>query len=135
MDRTRKGRDSHPRALTLAGAILLGSLASPAVAAPEPSTKLVRCGERSCLRVAGHRDDPASVVSINGRAVSVEGEHRWKVDLPVDVVREWSAANARTIEVALGDPEGQRETVASADLPIGMLADATALAALVINVH
>jgi hypothetical protein len=121
--------------LALAGAIAAGSLASPAIAAPEPSSKLVRCGEQSCLQVTGHRDDPTSIVRINGHAVSVEGERKWKASVPLEVVREWSAPNARTIEVSLGDPEGQPATIASVDLPIGLLANATTLAALVINVH
>lgn len=135
MDRNGKGRRFHQRALALAGALLLGSLASPAIAAPEPSAKLVRCGAESCLRVAGYRDDPTAIVSINGHVVPVEGERRWKADLPVAVVREWSAANARTIDVSLAGPEAQRETVTRVNLPIGLLADATVLAALEINVR
>jgi hypothetical protein len=121
--------------LAFVGAIAAGTVASPAIAAPEPSSKLVRCGDRSCLQVTGHRDDPASIVHINGHAVSVEGGRRWKVSLPLEVVREWSPPNARTIEVSLGDLEGPRETPAGVDLPIGLLANATTLAAVVINVH
>ena len=121
--------------LAFVGAIAAAALASPAIAAPEPSSKLVRCGDQSCLQVTGHRDDPTSIVHINGHAVPVQGERKWKVSLPLAVVREWSAPNARMIEVSLGDPEGQRVTIASVDLPIGLLADGTVLAALVINVH
>ena len=121
--------------LAFVGAIAAGTLAAPTTAAPEPSTKLVRCGEQSCLRVTGHRNDPTSIVHINGHAVAAEGERSWKVYLPLEVVREWSAPNAQTIDVSLGDPEGQRETIACVDLPIGLLANATTLAALVISVH
>jgi hypothetical protein len=118
--------------LAFVSSIAAGSLATPAIAGQEPSTKLVRCADQSCLRVSGHRDDPASIVHINGHAVPVEGDRKWKVSLPLEVVREWSAPNARTIEVSLGGPEGHGETV---DLPIGLLANATTVAALVINVH
>ena len=121
--------------LAFVGAIAAGALASPAIAAPEPSSELVRCGVQSCLQVTGHRDDPTSIVHINGHAVAVEGERKWKVSLPLELVREWSVSNARTIEVSLGDLEGHREIIASVDLPIGLLANTTTLAALVINVH
>ena len=130
-----KGSRVRNRILGLVGAIAAASLASPATAKPETSTRLVRCGVQSCLRIAGHRDDPASTVRINGHAVPVEGKRIWKVDLPVEVVREWSLPNARTIEVSLGDRERQRESVASVDLPIGLLANATILTTMAINVR
>jgi hypothetical protein len=117
--------------LAFAGAVAVGTLASPNAAAAEPRTKLVRCGEQSCLRITGHRDDPTSIVSINGHAVAAEGERRWTVELPVEIVRAWSIPNARTIEVSLGD---QQPAITSIDLPIGLLADQTALAELVITV-
>ena len=118
--------------LAFAGAVAVGTLASPNVAAAEPRTKLVRCGEQSCLRITGYRDDPTSIVSINGNAVSVEGGRKWTVNLPVEVVRAWSTPNARTIDVSLGGPQGQQP--ASVELPIGLLADRAAVAALVITV-
>lgn len=135
MDRNGKGRRFHRRALALAGAAIFGGLASPVIAAPEPSTKLVKCGAQSCLLVTGYRDDPTSVVSINGHAVAVEGARRWKAYLPVALVREWCAANARTIDVSLAAPAAEPATVTRVDLPIGLLADATVLAALEINVR
>jgi hypothetical protein len=97
--------------------------------------RLIRCGEQSCLQISGRRGDPAAIVRINGHAVPVEGEHSWRARLPVEVMREWSAPHARTIEVSLQDPETRRETVASADLPIGLLGGTTDLASLVISVR
>lgn len=120
--------------LALVGAMAAALLTSPALAA-EPTSKLVRCGEQSCLRVAGYREDPTAVVWINGHAVDAEGERNWKVHLPLDVVREWSVPNARTIEVSLGDEDNQPEAGASVDLPIGLLADEAVLASLVLNVR
>lgn len=116
------------------GAIIIGSLTSPA-AASEPSTRLIRCEEQSCLQVSGRRDDPAAIVRINGHVVPVEGKRSWRVRLPIEVVRQWSIPHARTIEVSLHDPATQRETVASVDLPIGLLGGVTNLAALVISVR
>lgn len=127
-------RAFRKRAFASIGAIIIGSLASPAMAA-EPSTRVIRCGEQSCLQINGRRLDPAAIVSINGHAVPVEGEHSWRVRLPVEVVREWSEPYARTIEVSLHDPQTQRATSASVDLPIGLLGGKTELASLVISVR
>jgi hypothetical protein len=117
------------------GATVIASLASPAMAASGPSTRLVTCQSGSCLLVSGHRDDAASVVRINGHAVPVEGKHNWRVRLPLETVREWSAPFARTVDVALLDPKISRETATQADLPIGLLGHATNLASLVVSVR
>jgi hypothetical protein len=123
------------RALAWLGAMFVATLASPAMAATEPSTRVIQCGEESCLQISGRRDDPAAIVTVNGRAVPVEGEHGWRVRLPVEVVREWSPPHARTIEVSLHDPRTRLETYASVDLPIGLLGGVTDLASLVISVR
>jgi hypothetical protein len=128
-------RPARPlRRIALAGVLVAATLASPALAGSAPSTKLVRCGEESCLRVSGKRADPAMTVSVNGRAVTAEGQRAWHVDLPVAVVREWSAPFAREIEVTLHDASGQasRSEVA---LPIGLLGGATQLASLVVGLR
>lgn len=135
MDRTATKRHFHQWKLALASAVVLGSLASPAIAAPKPGARLVRCGAQSCLRVTGHRDDPASIVRINGHAVPVAGQRSWKVYLPIDTVREWSVPFARTIEVSTHATDAQSETVASVDLPIGMLGQTTELASLVVSLR
>ena len=134
-NRPAEGLGLRKQALASIGAMIIGSLASSATAASAPSTRLIRCEEQSCLQISGRRDDPAAIVSINGHVVSVEGEHRWRVRLPVEVVRQWSVPHARTIEVSLHDPETQRETIASVDLPIGLLGGTTDLASLVISVR
>lgn len=135
MGRTGTQDHFHKRTLALAGAIVLGSLSSPALAESEPRTKLIRCGDESCLRVTGHRDDPAAIVLINGHAVAVEGKRKWKAYLPVETVRAWSARNARTIEVALAGPETAPASAVTVDLPIGLLAKEINLASLVVSVR
>jgi len=113
--------------LTL-GAATLAASAAPAIAAPEPSTRLVECRSGSCLLVSGSRDDDGSAVIINGHAVPVEGARRWRVRLPVDTVREWSVPYARTITVSVAGAENE------ARLPIGMLGHAKNLSMLMVRV-
>ena len=72
-------------------------------------------------------------VSINGQEVAVEGKYDWRVRVPVETVRGWSAPYARTIEVSLRDPQTQLDATADVDLPIGLLGTLTDLAALEIR--
>lgn len=122
----------YPLTATLAAA-LVASFASPALAASEPSTRVVSCRSGSCLLVTGHRDNAASTVSINGHVVAVDGKRDWRARVPVETVREWSLPLARTITVTLVDADTRSETTAEADLPIGLLGHAENLASLVIS--
>jgi hypothetical protein len=123
------------RGVALVASALLGSVATPALAGDEPSTKLVYCGEESCLRITGAREDSALMVKVNGHPVAAAGEHRWEVRLPLEVVRDWSEPFARTIEVSLHDPATQHETSTSVDLPIGVLGSPIELASLVVRIR
>ena len=118
--------------ITLAAAFA-ANLASPAMAASEPSTRVVTCRSGSCLLISGSRDSAASAVSINGHVVEVEGKKDWRVRLPVETVRDWSIPLARTIEVAFTDAATRTKTAIEADLPIGLLGHAENLASLVIS--
>jgi hypothetical protein len=97
------------------------SLATPAMAATEPTTRLVSCQSGSCLVISGRRGSPEAIVLINGHAVAVAGERSWQVRLPLETVRRWSPPMARTIQVATVDPASQASAAQDADLPIGML--------------
>lgn len=122
------------RALSLAAIMLFSSFAVPASASPEPSARLVRCGEESCLRISGHRDSASAVVMINGNAVEAQGARRWQVHLPVDTLREWSAPFARTVNIALYNPAERQETSQSVvDLPIGLLGGVSQLDSMVVS--
>lgn len=96
-------------------AVLSAALVTPAIAASKPSTRLVKCGQESCLRVSGQRTDKASAVLINGREIPTKGTQRWHVRVPVKTVRAWSAPYARTIAVSVA---GSTQDV---KLPIGMM--------------
>lgn len=111
--------------------VTLGALAAAAIATPvaaETRTRLVDCESGSCLLVTGQRADAGSAVRINGRAVAVEGARNWRVRLPVETLRAWSAPFARTITVAVAERENQ------AVLPIGLLGHVPDLAFLTVRV-
>lgn len=115
------------RRLLLGAAAMGASLSMPAFAAEALSTRLVSCGEESCLLVSGTRTDANALVAINGRVVAVEGARKWRVRVPVNTLRQWSAPSARTIMVLIdGVPD-------EADLPIGMLMGVEHLAMLTIT--
>lgn len=115
------------RRLLLGAAAMGASLSMPAFAAEALSTRLVSCGEESCLLVSGTRTDANALVAINGRVVAVEGARKWRVRVPVNTLRQWSAPSARTIVVSIaGVPD-------EADLPIGMLMGIEHLAMLTIT--
>ena len=114
-------------------ALAATSLASPAMAAAEATTRLSPCESGSCLVVSGHRDSAASIVLINGHPVAVDGERNWRVRLPLETVRSWSLRMARTINVATVDPATESREDREADLPIGLLGHVE-LASLVVAV-
>ncbi|HQS68794.1 MAG: hypothetical protein B7Y36_18030 [Novosphingobium sp. 28-62-57] len=95
-----------------------------------PRTKLERCGEQTCLRVTGHRADSAASVLIAQHEVAVTGGKSWRVSLPLQTVRAWSAPAARTIAVEVaGNDRRQME----AELPIGVFGNSAKLAFLSVS--
>lgn len=124
------GRTGGKGAMALA-ALLAAAFASPAAAAHEPKTRLVNCAEGSCLLVTGRRASAEAGISINGNAVSVEGDRRWRVMVPLATVRQWAAPFARTLTVSVADPAAPVE--AEAELPIGLLGHNQELAFLVVR--
>jgi hypothetical protein len=124
------------RKWAMAAAICVAVVATtPAVAAGQPGTRLVRCAGEDCLLVTGRRDSATSLVRINGHPVAVEGERNWRVRLPISTVRGWSAPFARRIEVSSVDAAEQHVTSRQAELPIGLLGNVPDLAELVITVN
>jgi len=107
------------------GAIFAAVLATPATAGTR--TRLVRCESGSCLLVTGHRAGPASVVTINEHDVAVQGARKWRVSLPLQTVRQWSAPFSRKIVVSVDDSHVQ------AALPIGLLGHVEDLAFLTVH--
>ena len=114
------------------GIVLAAAFASPVSAATQPKARLVSCGAESCLLVTGRRADRASIVTINGHAVSVQGARTWRASLPVDTVRAWSTPYARAIMVSVDD-RYRAGASAEVDLPIGLLGHVESLAMLVVS--
>ena len=106
-------------------ATIAAALATPATA--ETRTRLVDCESGSCLLVTGYRASSTSVVTINGHDVAVQGARKWRVSLPIQTVRQWSAPYARKIMVAVDDGHFQ------AALPIGLLGHVEDLAFLTVH--
>lgn len=115
------------------GFAMAGALSSPAALA-KPTTRLVSCGAQDCLLVTGRRPDAATPVRINGHAVDVTGGRRWRLRLPLDTVRRWSARRARAISIAYDGADADADA-GDAELPIGLLGHPIDLASLTISVH
>ena len=104
--------------------------ASPAAANEAPTTRLVTCGEQSCLRIEGRRDSVGTVVAINGQPMAVDGAESWRITLPMQTVRQIAEQGARRLEVTLLHPSAGSESRDYARLPIGLLGDTTELEAI-----
>lgn len=117
------------------GAMFAMGLAGPCVAASVPSTKLVSCGEQTCLHVTGQRESSAAEVRINGHPVNVQGKRHWRVNVPVSTIREWSAPFARKIEVSTHDQLMHDVAMRHEVLPTGLLGHVPNLASLVITLN
>ncbi|MEA3388352.1 MAG: hypothetical protein U9R64_03605 [Pseudomonadota bacterium] len=100
---------------------------APPSAASSPRTRLIERQSENYLLISGSRDDAGSQITVNGHPVEVDGGRNWRVRLPVDTVRSWSAPRARAVTVAV---DGSRF---EADLPLGMLGHADRLAMLVVT--
>lgn len=105
--------------------LLAMGLVQPASASPLAATRLVACGAQTCLLIRGERQSADAPVTINGHRIAVEGGRTWRLRLPLDTLRAWSAPFAREVSVATDGGEGREVS-----LPIGLLGHTTDLAAL-----
>jgi hypothetical protein len=121
--------------MNFARSLAFGIVATTALQAPAPAaapssfdaeTRLRHCGGATCLMVTGHRSDATAPVTLAGHAVTVQGARNWRVAVPLETVRAWSAPFARTIAVQIGGADGG--AAMRARLPIGLLGHVTDLA-------
>lgn len=82
--------------------------------------------------ITGHRPEASAKVSINGHAVAAEGGRNWRIRVPVETIRAWSAPLARTIAVSIDFGADRRDF--TTPLPIGLLGQPEALALLEIRI-
>jgi len=113
------------RFAALAAAVLLPTALAAAPSDIGAKTRLQRCGKDTCLLVTGRRSDASAPILIAGHDVAVEGKRRWRVALPLDTVRNWSAPFARSISVQIA---GADDTAMKARLPTGLLGHVVDLA-------
>ncbi|WP_419827209.1 hypothetical protein [Sphingomonas sp.] len=113
--------------------LFAAAAASPVVARPVATTRLVSCGADDCLLVRGRRASPRAAVRINGHPVAASGEGAWQVTLPLATVRDWSTPFARTLQIAIEEPTGARVEDEAVRLPVGLLAHRIELASLTVR--
>ena len=113
--------------------IAAATLSSTAMAEPIPKTRLVSCGDESCLLITGQRENMKSLVSINGHPVAVRGGRAWQARLPLNAVRALAAPYARSVAVSVVQPDGITESNSEASLPIGLLGHVPNLATLIVT--
>ena len=100
----------------------------------QPTTaRLVACDTGSCLLVRGRRASAQTAIRINAHLVEAKGRHSWKVRLPVATIENWSAPYARTLKVALVEPDGSAAPSETVRLPAGLLGHDLELASLVVH--
>lgn len=94
--------------------------------------RLRDCGGQTCLVIDSRRRDSRAIVSVAGRPVAVQGGRAFRIALPLDTVRDWSAPFARSIALRVDEPGG-RGSEQSVRLPIGLLGNTTQLAAVEVS--
>jgi hypothetical protein len=92
---------------------------------------VVGCKAESCLVVTGRRPNAAAPISINGHEVAAKGARKWRVRVPVEMIRAWSAPLARSITVSVAAGTERRDF--DTRLPIGLLGQPENLALLEIS--
>ena len=115
------------------GVLMALAVASLSVQAQSSTVKLVKCGAGDCLLVHGHRNSNEAMVRVNDRAVEAKGGRSWRVRLPVETVRDWSAPFARTLSISVVGPAGSVERTEAVRLPVGLLGQNLELASLVVH--
>lgn len=101
--------------------------------AQSATVKLVKCGAGDCLLVRGYRNSNEAMVRVNDRVVEAKGGRSWRVRLPVETVRDWSAPFARTLSISVTGPAGSVERTEAVRLPVGLLGQSLELASLVVH--
>jgi hypothetical protein len=119
----------------LAPAVGIALAATGAHAAPTSQSRLVHCGEQTCLRITGHRADAAVAVRIAGQDMAVEGGRSWRVTVPAQTARAWASASGSVLPITYRDARSGTERQGEVLLPPGALGRRIELATLLVSAH
>ena len=124
------------RAPRLVGFLLgLAVTAAPALSASVARSRLVHCGRDTCLRISGHRSNPALPIRIDGDALAVDGGRHWRVTVPLSTVRIWAKSSGPVLTLTSTDARGGTESRETVMLPPGAFGQRVELASLVVRAH
>lgn len=113
---------------------LVFALAPEHVAAGSQA-RLVNCGSATCLRLSGHRVDPAVAVRIAGHDLSVEGGRSWRAVVPIEAARNWANASRDRLTLTLADTRTGTTRTDMVAVPPGALGRRVELATLMVTAH
>lgn len=115
----------------LAIGFALAATSGPAMASSR--TRLVHCGDQTCLRISGHRSSSTVAIRIAGQPLAVEGGRTWRATVPLSMARSAANASRDRLTLTMINPETQAQTVAFVALPPGALGRRVELATLTVN--
>jgi hypothetical protein len=119
------------------GAAIMGlALAAiPGAAVAGPRSRLVNCGDKTCLRISGHRSSSAVTIRIAQKPLTVEGDRAWRATVPLSTAREGANASLDRLMLTMTDVKTGVEMVDTVALPPGALGRRVELASLDVNAY
>ena len=99
----------------------LAMVATPGSTFAAPRTRLVHCGDATCLRISGRRPHAAVAVRVAGHTLRVEGKRAWRATVSLATARGWAGTRDGTLPVTLIDVRTGSESTELAMLPPGAL--------------
>jgi hypothetical protein len=109
--------------------------ATPGSAVAGTRARLVKCGDRTCLRISGHRPSAAVTIRIAEQPVTVEGGHAWRATVPLFLARGAANASLDRLTLTMTDLKTGVETVDTVALPPGSLGRRVELASLNVSAY
>ena len=127
----------HSAGRAIRGAAIMGIAiaAMPESAMAGTRTRLVNCGERTCLRISGHRSDATTAIRIAAQPVTVEGGRAWRATIPLLLARSGANASLDRLSFTTIDRKTGAESVESVALPPGALGRRVELASLNVSAY
>jgi hypothetical protein len=121
---------SARRATWGAAVIGLALAATPGPAVAASRARLVNCGDRTCLRISGHRSSSAVTIRIADQPVAVEGDQAWHATVPLFLARGGANASLDRLMLTMTDLKTGVDATEMVALPPGALGRRVELASL-----